>query len=245
LIAKFPSQSDDWPVSRWEEVAMTLAGRAGIVVPPWRLVQVARRPVFMMNRFDRQAGGQRVPFMPALTALGAADGESRSYLELVDVLRQGGAAVDEDAAQLWRRMVFNILISNTDDHLRNHGFLRDVRGWRLSPAYDLNPVPIDVKPRVHCLAFSELDDEASVDIALSVAQAFGLSHDKAVVIMAEVGATVAGWRDAAAQCGLTATQIGRMDSAFEHEDLQKAKGVRPAAVSMLAGRARRLSDGRG
>jgi serine/threonine-protein kinase HipA len=204
---------------------MTLAGRAGIVVPPWRLVQVAGRPVFITNWFDRRAGGQRVPFMSALTALGAADGESRSYLELVDVLRQGGTAVDEDAAQLWRRMVFNILISNTDDHLRNHGFLREARGWRLSPAYDLNPVPIDVKPRVHCLAFSELDDEASVDTGLSVAQAFGLAIVKARVILGEVGAAVVDWRAAAVRCGLTAAQIGRMDSAFEHEELRKATGL--------------------
>jgi serine/threonine-protein kinase HipA len=224
LIAKFPSQTDDWPVPRWEAVAMTLAGWAGIVVPPWRLVPVARRPVFLMNRFDRRADGLRVPFISALTALAAADGESRSYLEFVDVLRQGGAAVDEDAAQLWRRMVFNILISNTDDHLRNHGFLREARGWRLSPACDLNPVPTDVKPRVHCLTLNELNDEASVDTALSVAPAFGLSHAKALAILGEVGAAVAGWREAAAQCGLTAVQIGRLSSAFEHEDLWKEMG---------------------
>ena len=230
LIAKFPSQTDDWPVPRWEAVAMTLAERAGIVVSPWRLVPVARRPVFMMNRFDRQADGQRVPFMSALTALGAADGESRSYLELVDVLRQGGASVDEDAAQLWRRMVFNILISNTDDHLRNHGFLREARGWRLSPAYDLNPVPTDVKPRVHCLTFNELDDEASVDTALAIAPAFGLSHAKALVILADLGAAVAGWREAAVRCGLAPAQIRRMESAFEHKDLWKATGGPPPSM---------------
>jgi serine/threonine-protein kinase HipA len=152
LIAKFPSQADDWPIPRWEATAMTLAERAGVTIPPWRLETVARRPVFMISRFDRQADGQRVPFISALTALGAADGESRSYIELVEVLRQDGAAAAADAAQLWRRMVFNILISNTDDHLRNHGYLRTAAGWRLAPAYDLNPVPTDVKPRIHSLA---------------------------------------------------------------------------------------------
>ncbi|EJL27376.1 HipA-like protein [Caulobacter sp. AP07] len=230
LIAKFPSQTDDWPIPRWEATAMDLAGRAGIEVPPWRLETVARRPVFMMRRFDREPGGRRVAFMSALTALSAADGQSRSYLELVDILRQAGAEADRDAAQLWRRMVFNILISNTDDHLRNHGYLRDARGWRLSPAYDLNPMPADVKPRIHALALNETDDDASLDTALSVAPAFGLTHAQAVAIAGEVGAAVSDWRAAASRNGLSAAQIERMESAFQHEDLDKAVGARPLAA---------------
>jgi serine/threonine-protein kinase HipA len=227
LIAKFPSQTDDWPIPRWEAAAMMLAERAGLVVPAWRLQMVARRPVFMMNRFDRGDDGQRVPFISALTALGASDGESRSYIELVEVLRQDGAAVAEDAPQLWRRMVFNILISNTDDHQRNHGYLRVPAGWRLAPAYDLNPVPTDVKPRIHSLALDEINDEASLDTALAAAASFGLSHAEAADIAAAVGAAVAGWRAVAAECGLNAAQIERMQSAFEHEDLAKATGARP------------------
>jgi len=224
LMAKFPSQTDDWPIPVWESVAMTLAERAGIVVPAFQLRHVARRPVFMMTRFDRSAGGQRQPFCSALTALGAADGETRSYLELVDVLRQGGADAPGDAVQLWRRMVFNILISNTDDHLRNHGFLRDPPGWRLSPAYDLNPVPTDVKPRVHALALNETDPEASLDTALQVARYFTLGRADANTIAREVGAAVSTWRETAAQHGLTANQTDRMASAFEHEDLARAIG---------------------
>lgn len=239
LIAKFPSQADEWPVTRWEAVAMTLAGQAGITVPSWRLATVARRPVLLLGRFDRQAEGQRVPFTSALTAISAADGERRSYLELVDVLRQGGAQASADAAQLWRRMVFNVLISNTDDHLRNHGFLRELNGWRLSPAYDLNPVPTDVKPRIHSLALNELEDEASLDTALSVAPAFGLTQREALAIVTEVGAAVARWREAAIQSGLTKAQIERMESAFEHHDLQKAIGARPFAVPPPARRGRR------
>jgi serine/threonine-protein kinase HipA len=227
LIAKFPSQTDDWPVPRWEATAMTLAQRAGVIVPAWRLETVARRPVFMISRFDRHVGGQRVPFISALTALGAADGESRSYIELVEVLRQDGAAAREDAAELWRRMVFNVLISNTDDHLRNHGYLRRAGGWRLAPAYDLNPVPTDVKPRIHSLALDEIHDEASLDTALQAAPSFGLTHSEAMEIAAAVGAAVSDWRAVAARCGLTATQIERMQSAFEHEDLGKATGARP------------------
>jgi serine/threonine-protein kinase HipA len=230
LIAKFPSQTDEWPIPRWEAVAMTLAEQAGVIVPQWRLEMVARRPTFMISRFDRQADGQRVPFISALTALGAADGESRSYIELVEVLRRDGVAVAEDASQLWRRMVFNILISNTDDHLRNHGYLRTAGGWRLAPAYDLNPVPTDVKPRIHSLALDEIHDEASLDTALQAAPAFGLTHTEALEIAAAVGAAVAGWRSVAAQCGLTAAQIERMQSAFEHQDLEKATGARALAV---------------
>jgi serine/threonine-protein kinase HipA len=162
--------------------------------------------------------------------LGAKDGETRSYLELVEVLRRDGAEVAADAAQLWRRLVFNILISNTDDHLRNHGYLRAPRGWRIAPAYDLNPMPVDVKPRIHSLTIDEVSDEASLDTAFAVAPAFGLSRAAAIAIAAQVGAAVAAWRDVAAEYGLSDAQIERMQSAFEHEDLQKAIGARPVAA---------------
>jgi serine/threonine-protein kinase HipA len=222
LMAKFPSQTDDWPIPTWESVAMTLAERAGVVVPAFQLRQVAKRPVFMMSRFDRTPDGRR-PFCSALTALGAADGETRSYMELVDFLRLDGADAPEDAAQLWRRMVFNILISNTDDHLCNHGFLREPGGWRLSPAYDLNPMPTDVKPRVHALALNETDQDASLDTALGVASYFRLDKAEASAIAKNVGDVVATWRDVAAHHGLTANQIDRMASAFEHDDLAAAR----------------------
>ena len=222
LIAKFPSQTDDWPIPNWESVAMTLAEQAGVTVPAFQLRQVAKRPVFMMSRFDRTPGDGRRPFCSALTALGAADGETRSYLELVDVLRQDGADAPGDAAQLWRRMVFNILISNTDDHLRNHGFLREPGGWRLSPAYDLNPMPTDVKPRIHALALNETDQDASLDTALEAAAYFRLGKAEAAAIAKVVGSVVATWREVAARHGLTANQIDRMASAFEHQDLARA-----------------------
>lgn len=224
LIAKFPSQTDDWPIPVWESVAMTLAERAGVVVPAFQLRQVARRPVLMMSRFDRLADGRRRPFCSALTALGASDGETRSYLELVDVLRQDGADAPGDAAQLWRRMVFNVLISNTDDHLRNHGFLREPNGWRLSPAYDLNPMPTDVKPRIHALALNETHQDASLDTVRGAAPYFRVDKHDADAIAKQVGAVVAAWRDVAVQHGLSANQIDRMASAFEHDDLARAVG---------------------
>ena len=147
-IAKFPNKADEVKTVLWEAVALTLAAKAGVPVPAWRLEIVADKPVLVLRRFDRQQG-TRVPFLSAMSMLDAKDNEARSYLEFVDILRQHGAAPKEDMHGLWRRIVFNILISNTDDHLRNHGFLwTGPAGWRLSPAYDLNPVPIDIKPRI-------------------------------------------------------------------------------------------------
>jgi serine/threonine-protein kinase HipA len=227
LIAKFPRRDDDWPVTRWEAATLTLAAAAAVEAPTWRLALVLRRPVMILRRFDRR-GPLRVPFMSAMTALGATDGETRSYLELVDFLRRDGADVARDLRQLWRRVVFNILVSNTDDHLRNHAFLRGTRGWRLSPAYDLNPVPVDVKPRVQALAIDEVDGSASLDTAFSVAPAFGIPVTEARAIAREVGRAVARWRDAAAKCGITRREMDRMASAFEHDDLKLALSRSPS-----------------
>ena len=222
MIAKFPSPTDDWPVPRWEATAMELARAAGIHVPQSELHEVQGRPVFVMQRFDRDEGNRRLPFISAMTALGASDGDVRSYIELLDLLRQDGVAPHDDAAELWRRMVFNVLISNTDDHLRNHGYLREIGGWRLAPAYDLNPMPVDVKPRHHALTLDESDDASSIDTVISVAEYFGLKLAQAKQIAAEVAAAVLGWREVADANGLTPAQVERMASAFEHEDILKA-----------------------
>jgi serine/threonine-protein kinase HipA len=124
---------------------------------------------------------------------------------------------------LWRRIVFSILISNTDDHLRNHGFLwAGPAGWRLSPAYDLNPVPTNIKPRILTTAIDLEDGTASLKLALEVASYFELGSDEARVIAAQVGQAVATWRKEAARLGLTAVEIDRMASAFEHDDLKAA-----------------------
>jgi serine/threonine-protein kinase HipA len=127
---------------------------------------------------------------------------------------------------LWRRLLFSVLISNTDDHLRNHGFLYDgPDGWRLSPAYDLNPVPVDIKPRVLATAIDLDDGTASLDLALNVAGYFELSGAEARKIAREVGATVGGWRGTGKRLGLNSSQIDRVASAFEHDDLRKARAL--------------------
>src|SRR5713226_6510536 len=191
-IAKFPNKGDEINTVLWEAVALTLAAKAGITIPVWRLETVAEKPVLLLRRFDREQG-MRVPFVSAMSMLEAKDNEARSYLEFVDVLRQHGASPKEDMHDLWRRIVFSILISNTDDHLRNHGFLwAGPAGWRLSPAYDLNPVPADIKPRVLSTAIDLDNRAASLELAFEVAGYFGVSEREARKIAAEVGRAAAG-----------------------------------------------------
>jgi serine/threonine-protein kinase HipA len=221
-IAKFPRQDDEINRVMWEAVALTLAKKAGIAVPEQRVENVGNKPVLLLRRFDRD-GTRRIPFLSAMSMLGAKDNETRSYLEIVDALRQHGAAPKADMEALWRRMVFNILISNTDDHLRNHGFLYEgPDGWRLSPAYDLNPQPTDIKPRILTTAINEDDNTASLTLAMEVAGYFELDPAKAPKIAAQVGNAVSKWRNEAARHGLTKGEINRMASAFEHQDLKAA-----------------------
>jgi serine/threonine-protein kinase HipA len=221
-IAKFPRKDDEISTVLWESVALQLAGKAGIDVAVGRVEKIARKPVLIVDRFDR-AGPRRIPFLSAMSMLGAKDNETRSYLELADALRRYGAAPQDDLEALWRRIVLNILISNTDDHLRNHGFLyAGANGWRLSPAYDLNPVPTDVKPRVLTTAINEADGTASLQLALTVAGYFDVDRGKARQIAREVGQAVKGWRTAAAKAGIRDAEIDRVASAFEHDDLERA-----------------------
>jgi serine/threonine-protein kinase HipA len=237
-IAKFPNPGDEVNTVLWEAVALTLAAKANIPVPVWSLETAGGRPVLLLRRFDRERG-TRLPFLSAMSMLDAKDNDARSYLEFVDILRQHGAAPKEDMHALWRRIVFSILISNTDDHLRNHGFLwAGPAGWRLSPAYDLNPVPTDIQPRILSTAIDLDDATASLELALDVATYFELSSDDALEIAEQVGQAVAGW------LGLTPAEIDRMATAFEHEDLKASlelvsrRNRRGAAAEPRAGEGR-------
>ena len=221
-IAKFPRRDDEYDTVVWEAVALALAQKAGLSVPATRLETVAGKSVLLLRRFDRE-GQRRIPYLSAMSMLGARDNQTRSYLEIVDALRQHGAAPEEDIQALWRRIVFNILISNTDDHLRNHGFLYEGQaGWRLSPAYDLNPVPVDTKPRILSTAINEDDTTASLRLALEVAGYFELNPGQARGLAAFVARAVSTWRDEAARAGLSRSAIDRMASAFEHDDSKMA-----------------------
>lgn len=221
-IAKFPRRDDDYNMVLWEAVALTLARKAGIPVPDARVEMVGKQPVLVLRRFDRR-NGQRIPFVSSMSMLDARDNDTRSYMEIADALRQHGAAAQHDIRALWRRIIFNVLISNTDDHLRNHGFVYGgPAGWRLSPAYDLNPVPVDVKPRILTTAINEDDSTASLDLALSVAPYFEMNDAHARTEAAGVASVVATWRDEAVRHGLTKPEIARMASAFEHGDFKAA-----------------------
>jgi serine/threonine-protein kinase HipA len=221
-IAKFPKRDDEIDTIGWEAVALSLANKAGIKVPQWRLEPVGRRRILLSRRFDRKEG-IRIPFLSAMSVLGAKDNEMHSYLEIADAIRQISGSPKEDLHALWRRIVFNVLISNVDDHLRNHAFLYfGSAGWRLSPAYDVNPTPTDVKPRVLSTAIDLIDPSASLELAMQVANYFDLDDHQAKTIIREVANVTALWRKEAEKLKIKKAEIDRMASAFEHEDFFNA-----------------------
>ena len=216
-IAKFPRGRDEWDVMRWEAVALSLAERAGVTVARSRLEDAAGRAVLVLHRFDRDAD-RRIPFVSAMTLLGARDRERRSYPEIAEAIRRHGAEPAADLAELWRRIVFTVLISNHDDHLRNHGFLRAPGGWRLSPAYDLNPTPAEAGGRDLTTAITAGDYRASLDPAFETAPYYGISLPRAREIAAEVASAVGSWREAATRVGIPRREQNRMASAFQRPD---------------------------
>ena len=212
-IAKFPKETDDYSVELWEEIALRLASRAGIKTPEHELVEIAGKQILLSRRFDRDKA-RRIPFLSAMSMVGLSDGEQGSYLELVDALAEHGANARADARALFRRMVLNVLISNVDDHMRNHGFLWEGRsGWSLSPVYDLNPTPVDVRPRILTTNIDFDEATCSLDLVESVAGEFGMALADAREIIGEVGRSVATWRDVAADAGARRNEIRRMESA--------------------------------
>jgi serine/threonine-protein kinase HipA len=221
-IAKFPKESDEYSIETWEEIALRLADRAGIPTPHHELLEVAGRSVLLSRRFDR-AAGRRIPFLSAMALLGAKDGQTGSYPEMVNALARHGSQAKKDAQALYRRVAFNVLISNVDDHLRNHGFLRfDRSGWTLSPAYDLNPVPADLKARMLTTNINLEESTCSVDLLEASAEYFALSLPEARSILKEVAVATSSWRSVAKEVGTNGKEIHRMASAFEHEALQQA-----------------------
>jgi serine/threonine-protein kinase HipA len=221
-IAKFPKETDDYSVETWEEIALRLAEQAGIATPKHQLIEVAGKAVLLSRRFDRQ-DGTRIPFLSAMAMISAKDGEQGSYPEIVDSLVQHGAQAKTDARALYRRVVFNVLISNVDDHLRNHGFLwLGKNGWSLSPAYDLNPMPSDIKARVLTTNISLDEATCSLDLLESAAEYFSLSLAQARAIIKEVALVTSRWRNIAKEVGARSAEIQRMASAFEHDELKRA-----------------------
>jgi len=221
-MAKFPKKDDEYNVVAWEALALTLAEKAGIKTPSWRLITILDKPVLILRRFDR-FDRRRIPFLSAMSMLGAKDNDPHSYLEIADVIAQHGASPNNDFEELWRRIIYTVLISNTDDHLRNHGFLYERhKGWRLSPAYDLNPTPIETKAHLLSTSINYDDPTASIDLALSVVDDFRIKQARAMEIIKEVALAVNQWSSVATQLDLSKKEISRMASAFEHKELNIA-----------------------
>jgi serine/threonine-protein kinase HipA len=212
-IAKFPRQDDEYSVERWEWVALELARRAGIQVPNARLVQVGHRDVLVSRRFDR-VDSERVHFASALTLLGLRDGDQASYPEIAEILQREGSRPRQDSEEVFRRMVFNICAANLDDHLRNHGFLREASGWTLSPAYDLNPVPAEQRPRVLTTSITLEDFTGSLEVARDSADYFGLGPAQVERVISEVSSAVGHWVKVARAAGASRAECERMRSAF-------------------------------
>lgn len=215
-LAKFPSGNDAVDVGAWEQVLHQLAARASIDVPETIAQRFGgRQHTFLARRFDRNASGQRRHFATALTLLGRSDGDDSSrgasYLEFVEFLKLAGSRPAQDLEELWRRIVFFICVSNTDDHLRNHGFLLQADGWTLAPAYDLNPLA-DTDGLT--LNISETDNSQSLELVLSVAPLFRIKPTRARLIVREVAEAVRTWPQLATTLGISRAEQIRMRAAF-------------------------------
>ncbi len=219
-IAKFPSRSDEADVGAWEQVTHDLAERAGVVVAEAKLQRFGSpggsgHRTFLSRRFDRRDSGGRLHFASAMTLLDRVDWQGAehgvSYLELAALLMHRGSATSSDLEQLWRRIVFSICVSNTDDHLRNHGFMLSPTGWSLAPAYDLNPNPHGAGLSLN---ISETDNAQDLELALSVASLFRVAHARAQSIVSEVTSATNQWRAVAAAHGLSRAAQDRMQRAF-------------------------------
>ncbi len=213
-IAKFPSREDRHDVGGWEYVLSRLAVEAGIEVPETRALRLASPfHTFCTRRFDRRGEGRRL-YASAMTLAGRRDNEDASYLDIARAIVELGDpnAIETDLRQLFRRVAFNVLTANRDDHLRNHGFLRSRTGWRLAPAFDVNPSP---EKHEHALAFDDAVRVGDLDLVRATAPLYRLSPEQADEVIAEVSSSVARWQLAARDAGLHSEEIERLATAFE------------------------------
>ncbi|WP_460538794.1 type II toxin-antitoxin system HipA family toxin [Echinicola sediminis] len=215
-IAKFPSQNDGHDIGAWEMLVYKLAIRSGIDMAPSNIQKFSHyQHTFLTKRFDRKADDARIHFASAMTLLGYTDGidyhDGVSYLDLVEFLMQNGSDVDEDLKRLWKRIVFNICVSNTDDHLRNHGFILTSSGWTLSPAYDVNPIPNGTGLKLN---ISENDNALDLDLAMEVARYFRLPANEAKEVIKHIKDQVSVWRSIAKDLAIPRTEVELMETSF-------------------------------
>lgn len=219
-IGKFPSVSDERSVTKGEVLAMHLAKLAGINTAEARLVESGGIPVALIQRFDRTVGNKRLMYVSAATLLGAdrASPQEHFYTEIVDAIRQFGAAAQADIEELWRRIAFSILITNIDEHLHNHGFLHVSHGqWRLSPAFDLNPFPERIR-ELKTWVSEEAGPAATIDALMSVTPYFKIQLARARAILKEVNKAVSQWRNIGQKLGMITNELESFADAFEHSE---------------------------
>jgi serine/threonine-protein kinase HipA len=213
-IAKFPSSSDTWDAAAWELVLHRLAANSGVTVPATRLVTLAgKQRTFVAQRFDR-TGAVRHLYASAMTLTSRRDHDpDGSYLEIAQAITQFGdpATINQDLEQLFRRVLFNVTTGNRDDHLRNHGFLGEPRGWRLSPGFDLNPAP---NTRQHAIALDATDHTPDLALVMATARTYRVTPVRAHAILDEVRSAVGQWRSVAKENDIRADEIDLMANAF-------------------------------
>lgn len=216
-IAKFPSRSDQGDIGGWEIVTHNLARNAGINMAESTAQKFSSNYyTFLTKRFDRNSAGERIHFASAMTMLGYTDGQDHedgaSYLELAEFISNNGANVNKDLKELWRRIVFSICVSNTDDHLRNHGFILSNIGWLLSPAYDINPIEIGSGLKLN---ISENDNSLDLDLAMDVHEYFRLGEKQALDIIQKVKESVRNWKNFASEFGISKAEQDLKKLAFK------------------------------
>lgn len=219
-IAKFPSRNDEGDIGGWEMVTYELAISAGIHMAESKAQKFSSGYyTFLTKRFDRTNDGERIHFASAMTMLGYTDGQDHedgiSYLELAEFIAENGANVNDDLEQLWRRIVFSICVTNTDDHLRNHGFILSEAGWLLSPAYDINPVETGTGLKLN---ISDNDNSLDLDLALEVHKFFRLTEIRASEIIKEVKSAVKNWKEVATKYKISRAEQALKALAFKHAE---------------------------
>lgn len=221
-IGKFPARDDDRDIGAWEHVVHGLALKAGVAVPAAKAIRLNNEfHTFCVQRFDRVEGARRF-YASAMTLLRKEQSEGTSYLELAQFLRsQGdGAHTGADLAQLFRRVAFNVAVGNRDDHLRNHGFVLGATGWRLAPAFDVNP---NIDKAEHVLTIDDADNRPSLDTVLTTAPFYGLTQQRGKQIVEEVVSAVDGWEDAARRAGIARGDVDLTAGAFSaHSEYRSA-----------------------
>lgn len=225
-IGKFPSVHDSFSVTKGEVFALHIAKAAGIHAAQGRIIESDGTPVAFIKRFDRDMKGERIPYVSAATLLGIENShEIHAYTEIVDALKKYSPDYKNDAEELWRRIALTILITNVDDHMRNHGFLNvEKNHWRLSPAFDINPFPH--KSRILKTWITEsTGDAASISLLIEAAPYFGLELKKSYSILAEVESAVGKWRQIGKKIGMTTSELNAFETAFEHEERGQVRKI--------------------